>query len=109
MLLIVFAALRGGEPAHMAAAMIYTASALFSNIWPPRSTTRFSPLAPSACFASSIAAASTYSQPAAIRRLPHPLANDGGAVLFFAVWAIAIIGIALECFMRERQPHWVSG
>ena len=37
------------------------------------------------------------------------LANDGGAVLFFAVWAIAIIGIALECFMRERQPHWVSG
>ena len=37
------------------------------------------------------------------------LANDGGAVLFFAVWVIAIIGIALECFMRERQPHWVSG
>ena len=37
------------------------------------------------------------------------LANDGGAVLFFAVWAIAIIGIALECFLRERQPHWVSG
>ena len=30
-------------------------------------------------------------------------------MLFFAVWAIAIIGIALECFMRERQPHWVSG
>lgn len=37
------------------------------------------------------------------------LANDGGAILFFAVWAIAIIGIALECFLRERQPHWVSG
>ena len=37
------------------------------------------------------------------------LANDGGPTLFFAVWAIAIIGIALECFMRERQPHWVSG
>ena len=37
------------------------------------------------------------------------LANDGGPALFFAVWAIAIVGIALECFMRERQPHWVSG
>ena len=37
------------------------------------------------------------------------LANDGGPMLFFAVWAIAIIGIALECFLRERQPHWVSG
>ena len=37
------------------------------------------------------------------------LANDGGPALFFAVWAIAIIGIALECFLRERQPHWVSG
>lgn len=37
------------------------------------------------------------------------LANDGGPALFFAVWAIAIIGIALECFMRERQPHWVCG
>jgi len=37
------------------------------------------------------------------------LANDGGPALFFAVWAIAIIGIALECFLRERQPHWLSG
>ncbi|MFR6613019.1 MAG: PAQR family membrane homeostasis protein TrhA [Collinsella sp.] len=87
-----------------------TASALSSNTWPPRSTTRFSPRAPSACFASSTTAASTlliagsYTPFCLIT-----LANDGGAVLFFAVWAIAIIGIALECFMRERQPHWVSG
>jgi hemolysin III len=24
------------------------------------------------------------------------------------VWAIAIVGIVVECFLRERQPKWLS-
>lgn len=36
------------------------------------------------------------------------LANDGGLVLGVAVWAIALIGIVAECFLRERQPKWLT-
>ena len=28
--------------------------------------------------------------------------------LGIAVWAIALVGIVLECFMRERQPKWLT-
>ena len=37
------------------------------------------------------------------------LVNDGGTVLFFAVWVLAFIGIAFEIIMRERQPRWLTG
>ena len=30
-------------------------------------------------------------------------------MLFFAVWAFALIGIAFEIIMRERQPRWLTG
>ena len=83
-LLIVFSALRGGGPAHMAAAIVYGGIIDHSCIY--------------------LLIAGSYTPFCLIT-----LANDGGPMLFFAVWAIAIIGIALECFMRERQPHWVSG
>ena len=36
------------------------------------------------------------------------LANDGGLVLGVAVWAIALVGIVAECFLRERQPKWLT-
>ena len=88
-LLIVFAALRGGGPAHMAAAIVYGVSIILEYL----ASTLYHAI-----------------QPARAKRVFRiTLANDGGPVLFFAVWAIAIVGIALECFLRERQPHWVSG
>lgn len=108
-LLIVFAALRGGGPAHMAAAIVYgvsiileyLASTLYHAIQPARAKRVFRIIDHSCIY---LLIAGSYTPFCLIT-----LANDGGAVLFFAVWAIAIIGIALECFMRERQPHWVSG
>ena len=108
-LLIVFAALRGGGPAHMAAAIVYgvsiileyLASTLYHAIQPAGAKRVFRIIDHSCIY---LLIAGSYTPFCLIT-----LANDGGAVLFFAVWAIAIIGIALECFMRERQPHWVSG
>ena len=108
-LLIVFAALRGGGPAHMAAAIVYgvsiileyLASTLYHAIQPARAKRVFRIIDHSCIY---LLIAGSYTPFCLIT-----LANDGGAVLFFAVWAIAIIGIALECFLRERQPHWVSG
>ena len=108
-LLIVFAALRGGGPAHMAAAIVYgvsiileyLASTLYHAIQPARAKRVFRIIDHSCIY---LLIAGSYTPFCLIT-----LANDGGPALFFAVWAIAIIGIALECFMRERQPHWVSG
>ncbi|MFR7669721.1 MAG: PAQR family membrane homeostasis protein TrhA [Collinsella sp.] len=102
-------ALRGGGPAHMAAAIVYgvsiileyLASTLYHAIQPARAKRVFRIIDHSCIY---LLIAGSYTPFCLIT-----LANDGGAVLFFAVWAIAIIGIALECFMRERQPHWVSG
>ena len=108
-LLIVFAALRGGGPAHMAAAIVYgvsiileyLASTLYHAIQPAGAKRVFRIIDHSCIY---LLIAGSYTPFCLIT-----LANDGGPALFFAVWAIAIIGIALECFMRERQPHWVSG
>ena len=108
-LLIVFAALRGGGPAHMAAAIVYgvsiileyLASTLYHAIQPARAKRVFRIIDHSCIY---LLIAGSYTPFCLIT-----LENDGGPALFFAVWAIAIIGIALECFMRERQPHWVSG
>ena len=36
------------------------------------------------------------------------LAGEGGFQLGVAVWVIAAVGIVAECFLRERQPKWVS-
>lgn len=36
------------------------------------------------------------------------LGERGGVALGIAVWAIALVGIVLECFMRERQPKWLT-
>lgn len=36
------------------------------------------------------------------------LHDAGGVPLCVAVWTIALVGILLECFGRQRQPKWVS-
>lgn len=36
------------------------------------------------------------------------LANEGGLVLFWVVWALAVAGIVAEALLRERQPKWLS-
>ena len=108
-LLIVFAALRGGRPGphgrgNRLRRQYYSripSSTLYHAIQPARAKRVFRIIDHSCIY---LLIAGSYTPFCLIT-----LANDGGAVLFFAVWAIAIIGIALECFMRERQPHWVSG
>ena len=108
-LLIVFAALRGGGPAHMAAAIVYgvtiileyLASTLYHAIQPARAKRVFRIIDHSCIY---LLIAGSYTPFCLIT-----LANDGGSVLFFCVWASAIVGIAFECFMRERQPRWLTG
>ncbi len=109
-LLIVFAALRGGGRPDMAAAIVYGCQhypRIPSFYALPRDSARARQarfrIIDHSCIYLLIAGSYTPVLPASRSR------NDGGAVLFFAVWAIAIIGIALECLMRERHPHWVSG
>ncbi len=36
------------------------------------------------------------------------LADHGGIWLAAVVWAIALVGIVAECFLRERQPKWLT-
>ena len=108
-LLIVFAALRGGGPAHMAAAIVYgvtiileyLASTLYHAIQPVRAKRVFRIIDHSCIY---LLIAGSYTPFCLVT-----LANDGGSVLFFTVWAIALVGIAFEIFMRERQPRWLTG
>lgn len=37
-----------------------------------------------------------------------PLWEYGGLVLCIVIWAVALAGIIIETFSRERQPKWVS-
>ena len=108
-LLIVFAALRGGGPAHMTAAIVYgvtiileyLASTLYHAIQPVRAKRVFRIIDHSCIY---LLIAGSYTPFCLVT-----LANDGGSVLFFTVWAIALVGIAFEIFMRERQPRWLTG
>lgn len=36
------------------------------------------------------------------------LADRGGLALAIVVWAVALVGIVAECFLRERQPKWLT-
>ena len=90
-LLIVFAALRGGGPAHMAAAIVYgvsiileyLASTLYHAIQPARAKRVFRIIDHSCIY---LLIAGSYTPFCLIT-----LANDGGAVLFFAVLLPAAI------------------
>ena len=93
-LLIVFAALRGGGPAHMAAAIVYGASIILEYL----ASTLYHAI-----------------QPAGAKRVFRIIDHSciylliAGSYTPFCLITLAIVGIALECFLRERQPHWVSG
>ena len=107
-LLIVFAALRGGGPAHMAAALVYgvslileyLASTLYHAIQPAGAKRVFRIIDHGCIY---LLIAGSYTPFCLIT-----LANDGGTPLFAAVWIIALAGIAFELFMRERQPRWIT-
>lgn len=107
-LLIVFAALRGGGPAHMAAALVYgvslileyLASTLYHAIQPAGAKRVFRIIDHSCIY---LLIAGSYTPFCLIT-----LVNDGGTLLFAAVWVIALVGIAFELFMRERQPRWLT-
>ena len=108
-LLIVFAALRGGGPAHMAAAIVYgvsiileyLASTLYHAIQPARAKRVFRIIDHSCIY---LLIAGSYTPFCLIT-----LENDGGIVLFVIVWVLAFAGIAFEAIMRERQPRWLTG
>ena len=36
------------------------------------------------------------------------LHDEGGVAMCVAVWVVALIGVLVECFGRQRQPKWVS-
>lgn len=108
-LLIVKAALGGGHPAALTAAIVYgvsiileyLASTLYHAIQ-PRGAKRVFRVIDHSCIYLLIAGSYT---PFCLITLEH----DGGTVLFFAVWAFALIGISFEIIMRERQPRWLTG
>ena len=108
-LLIVFAALRGGGPAHMAAAIVYgvsiileyLASTLYHAIQPAGAKRVFRIIDHSCIY---LLIAGSYTPFCLIT-----LENDGGIVLFVIVWVLAFAGIAFEAIMRERQPRWLTG
>ena len=108
-LLIVFAALRGGGAVHVLAAITYgvslileyLASTLYHAIQPARAKRVFRIIDHSCIY---LLIAGSYTPFCLIT-----LEGAGGAQLFFAVWAIAFVGIGLEVFLRERQPHWLAG
>ena len=107
-LLIVFAALRGGGPAHMAAAIVYgvsiileyLASTLYHAIQPARAKRVFRIIDHSCIY---LLIAGSYAPFALVA-----LADYDGLRLGIVVWAIALVGIVAECLMRERQPKWLS-
>ena len=107
-LLIVKAALDGGQPAYMASAIVfgvtlileYLASTLYHAIQ-PRAAKRVFRVIDHSCIYLLIAGSYT---PFAL----ITLADAGGAVLFAAVWVIALAGIGFEVAMRQRQPRWLT-
>ena len=36
------------------------------------------------------------------------LGDRGGLALGIVVWVVALVGIVAECFLRERQPKWLT-
>ncbi len=108
-LLIVKAALGGGHPAALTSAIVYgvsiileyLASTLYHAIQPHGAKRVFRVIDHSCIY---LLIAGSYT-PFCLITLEH----DGGTVLFFAVWAFALIGIAFEIIMRERQPRWLTG
>ena len=106
-LLIVFAALRGGGPAHMAAAIVYgvsiileyLASTLYHAIQPAGAKRVFRIIDHSCIY---LFIAGSYTPFCLIS-----LADSNGIVLCAFVWVLAVIGVACEAFWVFR-PRWIS-
>lgn len=107
-LLIVKAALGGGAPEHVASAIVfgvtlileYLASTLYHAIAVPGAKRIFRVIDHSCIY---LLIAGSYTPFCLIT-----LADDGGVVLFVAVWALAFAGITFEIIGRQRQPRWVT-
>lgn len=107
-LLVVRAAMSGAGAAHVVPAVLMGVSLvlefLFSTLYhalrPRAAKAVFRVLDHSAIY---LLIAGSYAPFAFIT-----LAGEGGFQLGVAVWVIAAVGIVAECFLRERQPKWVS-
>ena len=107
-LLIVFAAVRGGGAVHVIAAIIYgvsiileyLASTLYHAIRAPRAKRVLRTIDHSCIY---LLIAGSYTP-----FLLITLANAGGMPMFVLIWLLALAGIGFEMIGRERQPRWVT-
>lgn len=107
-LLIVKAALGGGDPAHLTSAIVcgvtlileYLASTLYHAIQVPAAKRVFRIIDHSSIY---LLIAGFYTPFCLIT-----LADAGGIALFVVVWALAFAGISFEIIGRQRQPRWVT-
>ena len=106
--MIVKAAMTGAHPASLASAIIfgialileYLASTLYHAIAVPAAKRVFRIIDHSCIY---LLIAGTYTPFCLIT-----LGEAGGIGLCIAVWAMAVLGILFEAFMRERQPRWLT-
>ena len=107
-LLIVKAALGGAQPTHIASALVfgvtlileYLASTLYHAI-APRGAKRVFRIIDHSCIYLLIAGSYT-------PFLLITLRDAGGIPMFFVVWTLALVGVAFEVGMRQRQPRWLT-
>ena len=107
-LLIVKAALDGGQPAYMASAIVfgvtlileYLASTLYHAIQ-PRAAKRVFRVIDHSCIYLLIAGSYT-------PFLLITLVDEGGIPMFVIIWLLALAGIGFEMIGRQRQPRWVT-
>lgn len=106
-LLIVFACIHGGGTRVLAAVMMgvsllleFLFSTLYHALAHPGAKRVFRILDHSAIY---LLIAGSYAPFALIT-----LRERGGLQLAAIVWGIAVVGIVAECFLRERQPKWLS-
>ena len=107
-LLIVFAAIRGGGPIHIIAAIIYglsiileyLASTLYHAIHAPRAKRVLRTIDHSCIY---LLIAGSYTP-----FLLITLADAGGIPMFVIVWLLALAGIGFELIGHQRQPRWVT-
>lgn len=106
-LLIVFAARSGGGLKMCAAIMFgiglileYLFSTLYHAIQPTRAKAVLRIFDHSAIY---LLIAGTYAPFMLVT-----MADDGGIPICVAVWVVALAGILIEAFARERQPKWLS-
>ena len=107
-LLIVKAALGGAAPTHIASAIVfgvtlileYLASTLYHAIQVSAAKRIFRTIDHSCIY---LLIAGSYTPFCLIT-----LIENGGVLLFVAVWALAFAGISFEIIGRQRQPRWVT-